>query len=403
LPQSVTIYGKGSIVPRENIPITSRLESLSILSAEGKIDAALEPKLSDADLRKLYKTMLSTRRVDERCLHLQRQGRIGTYGPCKGQEATPLGVAYCLRKEDWLVPTYRELSAFLWRGWPLDRYLLWWGGHEIGSAIAAGVNDLPICVPIASQCQYAMGIAWGCKLRKDQTVCVVFCGDGGTSEGDFHESLNFASVYQVPLVTIVQNNHWAISIPRCRQTHCPTLAQKAIAYGMDAIQVDGNDVLAVIVAAREAIERARSGGGPMLIEAVTYRLSMHTTADDPKKYRDEAEVAAWEKRDPLPRFRDYLKSKKLLDDKIEQVIEEEIRREMDAAVASYERYQADPYEMFHHMYAEPTPELKRQEAELREHLEGGGGATGDGHDPGGRQDDATRPIGEAPRGLTRTT
>lgn len=387
-------------MPRNDIQLTTRLESLSVLDHEGRLDAALEPKVPDADLRRLYKTMLATRRTDERCLHLQRQGRIGTYGPCKGQEATPLGVAYCLRREDWLVPTYRELSAFLWRGWPLDRYLLWWGGHEIGSSIPEQVNDLPICVPIASQCQYAMGIAWGAKLRRDGTVCACFCGDGGTSEGDFHEAMNFASVYQVPLVMVIQNNHWAISVPRSRQTHAGTLAQKAIAYGVDAMQVDGNDVLAVIVAAREAIEKARGGGGPMLIEAVTYRLAMHTTADDPKKYRSEEEVAYWEARDPLPRFRNYLKSKKLLDDKIEQVIEEEIRKELDAAVAAYERYQHDPYEMFQYMYAEPTPELERQNVELRAHLDGDAAACPGGPIDGPR---AEAESGAAPpRGLTRT-
>lgn len=355
-------------MPREAIPLANRVERLSVLDHEGHLDARLEPKIPDTDLRRLYKTMLATRRLDERCLHLQRQGRIGTYGPCKGQEATPLAVAYCLRKEDWMTPSYRELSAFLWRGWQIDKYLAWWGGHEIGSRIPDGVNDLPICVPIASQLQYGMGIAWGCKLRGDNTVCAGFVGDGGTSEGDFHEALNFASVYKVPFVVVVQNNHWAISIPRHKQTASQTIAQKAIAYGIDALQVDGNDILAVIVAAREAIEKARSGGGPTLIEAVTYRLAMHTTADDPKKYRSEEEVRHWEARDPLPRFRSYLIGKKLLDDKIEQVMEEEIRSEMDKAVAAYERLRPAPYEMFHNMYAEQTPELARQEQELRAHL-----------------------------------
>lgn len=357
-------------MPRKKIDLSVRLESLSVLDHEGNLDKSLEPKISDQDLRKLYKTMLATRRVDERCLHMQRQGRIGTYGPCKGQEAAPLAVAYCLRKDDWLVPTYRELSAFLWRGWALDRYMLWWGGHEIGSSIPEGVNDLPICVPIASQCQYAMGIAWASKMRGEDTVCAVFCGDGGTSEGDFHEALNFASVFQVPLVVIVQNNQWAISVPRERQTRSQTIAQKAVAYGMDAIQADGNDILGMIVAVREAIEKARKGDGPTLIEAVTYRLAMHTTADDPKKYRSEQEVKHWEARDPLPRFRNYLLSRKLLDEKVEQVIDEEIRKELDAAVKAYESYQLDPYEMFKYMYAEMTPELKRQMAELKQYLEG---------------------------------
>ncbi|MFQ5806372.1 MAG: pyruvate dehydrogenase (acetyl-transferring) E1 component subunit alpha [Phycisphaerae bacterium] len=357
-------------MPRETIQIPCRVESLSILSADGTLDKDLEPQIPDADLKRLYKTMLAARLLDQRCLQLQRQGRIGTYGPCKGQEATPLGVAYLLRDDDWLVPTYRELSAYLWRGWPVDRHLLWWGGHEAGSSVPEGINDLPISVPIASQCQYAMGIAWGCKLRNDNTVCACFVGDGGTSQGDFHEAMNFAAVYNVPLVMIVQNNHWAISLPRHKQTASQTLAQKAIAYGLDAIQIDGNDILAVIVAAREAIEKARAGGGPSLIEAVTYRLAMHTTADDPKRYRSDEEVAEWETRDPLPRFRDYLRQKKVLDDKSERVIAEEIRDEIDQALEKYEKYRPDPYGLFKYMYEEMTPELKRQMAELKEQLEG---------------------------------
>jgi TPP-dependent pyruvate/acetoin dehydrogenase alpha subunit len=277
-------------------------------------------------------------------------------------------VAYALREEDWLVPSYRELPAYLWRGWPMERHMLWWGGNETGSKTPDGVNDLPLCVPIASQCQYAMGIAWGCKLRNDNTVCVCFVGDGGTSQGDFHEAMNFATVYNVPLVMIVQNNHWAISLPRHKQTASQTIAQKAIAYGLDALQIDGNDVLSVIVAAREAVEKARTGGGPALIEAITYRLAMHTTADDPRKYRSEEEVAEWEARDPLPRFRDYLRSRKLLDEQAESMIEKEIRDEIDQAVERYEKHHDDPYDLFKYMYEEMTPELERQMAELKEHL-----------------------------------
>jgi pyruvate dehydrogenase E1 component alpha subunit len=357
-------------VPRETLKLANRVEKIEVLSHDGKLDTALEPKLPDADLRKIYRYMLATRMLDERCLHLQRQGRIGTYGPCKGQEATPLGVAYHLKKEDWFVPTYRELPAFLWRGWPIDRYMMWWGGHEIGSKLPDDVNDTPICVPIGSQVQYAAGIAWGCKLRKEKTIVACFCGDGGTSEGDFHEGLNFATVFNVPMVLVVQNNHWAISVPRHKQTHSQTIAQKAIAYGIDAFIVDGNDVLSVLVAMKEAAEKARNGGGPTLIEAVTYRLSMHTTADDPKKYRSDEEVKSWEAKDPLPRFQNYLRGKKLLDDKIQALLEDEIRKELDAAVASYEKYVPDPFDMFKYMYAEPTPELERQRAELRAHLDG---------------------------------
>lgn len=352
-------------MPREPLDFPRRVDSLSILNHEGQLDTQLEPKLPDDDLRRLYRTMRASRLLDERCLHLQRQGRLGTYGPSKGQEAASLGVAYALGKDDWLVPSFRETCALLWRGWPMAKFLFWWGGHEEGSIVAEGINDLPLCVPVASQCQYGMGVAWGSKLRGEDTVCATFVGDGGTSEGDFHEAMNFAAVYNVPLIMVVQNNHWAISIPRQKQTVSQTIAQKAIAYGMDALQVDGNDLLAMIVATREAVEKARTGGGPTFIEAVTYRLGMHTTADDPRKYRCAEEVKLWEGRDPLPRFRKYLEDKKLLDEKIHALLEEEVRRLLDEAVEEYEAYRVDPNGLFKYLYRDMTPDLKRQMAELQ--------------------------------------
>lgn len=358
-------------MPRERVEVPLKIEKLSVLSPDGKVDKDLEPKLTDAELRKLYKGMLLPRRLDERCLQMQRQGRIGTYGPSKGQEATPLGFAFVLEQKDWFVPSYRELAAFLWRGWDIGRYLCWWGGHEIGSQIPEGVNDLPISVPIASQLQYAMGIAWANKLKKNGAVTVTFVGDGGTSQGDFHEALNYATVYEVPLVTVIQNNHWAISVPRHKQSRSATLAQKAFAYGMDGLIIDGNDLLAIIVAARELVAKARSGGGPSLVEAITYRLMMHTTADDPKKYRSEDEVKEWEAKDPLIRFKKYVQDKGLLTDKVEKEIEAEVKEQIEGAIKFYETYQHDPLEMFHYMYAEQTPELRRQEAELRDYLENG--------------------------------
>ncbi|MBK9121158.1 MAG: pyruvate dehydrogenase (acetyl-transferring) E1 component subunit alpha [Phycisphaerales bacterium] len=355
-------------MPREAVKITQRVESLAILAADGTVDAALEPDISDVDLRRLYKTMLTSRRMDERCLMLQRQGRMGTYGPSKGQEAASLGVAYALDPDDWFVPAFREPAGMLWRGWPMHSWMLYWGGHEAGNEVPAGVRDLPVCVPIASQCLHGMGIAWGCKLRGAGRVCVTFCGDGATSEGDFHEALNFAGVYNLPLITVVQNNHWAISIPRSQQTASPTIAQKAVAYGFDALYIDGNDLLAVIVATREAVTKARTGGGPTLIEAVTYRLSVHTTADDPKRYRLDEEVQCWEPRDPLTRFRTYLLHKGVLTPKAEKLIEEEIVAELDEATRIYEEHGADPLAFFDFMFAELTPELAAQKAELRAYL-----------------------------------
>jgi pyruvate dehydrogenase E1 component alpha subunit len=355
-------------VPREPLKITPRVEALSVLSADGELDQDLEPHLPETDLRRLYKTMLAARRLDERCLMLQRQGRMGTYGPSKGQEAASLGVAYVLQSSDWFVPTFRELAGVLWRGWKMHTWMQYWGGFEAGNEIPPDVNDLPICVPIASQCQYGMGLAWACKLRGNGQVAAVFCGDGGTSEGDFHEAMNFAGVFALPMLMVVQNNQWAISVPRCCQTASQTIAQKALAYGFDGMQVDGNDLLAVIVAIREAVEKARTGGGPTLLELVTYRLAMHTTADDPKKYRTEEEVKFWEKRDPLPRFERYLRSKNLLDDKIQRVIDEEIAGELDTAVHHYESSRVDPTAFLRHVYAEMTPELAAQLSYLREYL-----------------------------------
>jgi pyruvate dehydrogenase E1 component alpha subunit len=360
---------RGRPVPREPLTIPCRVESLSVLNADGVLDAALEPRLPESDLLRLYRTMLASRRLDERCLHLQRQGRMGTYGPSKGQEAASLGVAYALEADDWLVPTFRETAGLLWRGWAMHTWMQYWGGFEAGNEVPPNVNDLPVCVPIASQCQYGMGIAWGCKLRGEQRVCATFCGDGGTSEGDFHEALNLAGVFNLPLVMVVQNNQWAISIPRCCQTASQSIAQKAVAYGFDALQVDGNDILAMVVAAREAVEKARTGGGPTLIEAVTYRLAMHTTADDPKKYRRDEEVKEWEPRDPLIRYKAYLQKKGLLSEKVERVIDEEIAAELEREVQAYESYRFDPTDFLKQQLAEMTPELRAQYAELKRYLE----------------------------------
>lgn len=356
-------------MPREAIDLGSRVERLSILGPDGTVDEALDPKLSREDLHSLYRAMLLARRCDERMLRLQRQGRIGTYGPALGQEAASLGPAYAIQKDDWFVPSFRELAAMLYRGWPLDRLLLWWAGNEEGAVTPEGMLDLPFCVPVSTQCQYAAGIAWGCKLRKEQTVTVAFVGDGGTSEGDFHEAMNCAGVFGLPLITVVQNNHWAISLPRARQTASPTIAQKAVAYGFNGIQADGNDILAMIVATREAVDRARSGGGPTLIEAVTYRLGVHTTADDPKKYRSDEEVECWKPKDPLLRFWAYLQQRQILDDKAREAMEQEIDDQISAAVKRAEEFVPNQEEPFRHCFAELPNHLREQLREFQDYME----------------------------------
>lgn len=368
-------------MPREKLDLHCELEKLAILDVEGNADPALDPNLPTAELRRLLRGMLLARRYDERMLKLQRQGRIGTYGPALGQEAASLGPAFVLTSNDWLVPSFREPAAMLHRGWPIEKLMLWWGGNEFGATIPEGVRDTPISVPVASQCLYGAGIAWGCKLRKDNSVALCYVGDGGTSEGDFHEAMNVAGAFNLPLITIIQNNQWAISLPRKKQCAAHTLAQKAVAYGFNGIQVDGNDILAMVVAAGEAVERARQGDGPTLIEAVTYRLGVHTTADDPKKYRSEEEVEGWKSRDPLVRFYKYLKKRQIMDDKARDMLEEEVSQEINAAIEAAERYEPDILEPFHYCFEQMPPNLQLQFAEFQAYLENASNADREGANP----------------------
>jgi pyruvate dehydrogenase E1 component alpha subunit len=346
------------------------VEYLSILDGAGNIDEALDPRLSADTSIKIYRLMVGTRKFDERCINLQRQGRIGTYGPSRGQEASHCAATIVMEPEDWVVHTFREPGSMYHRGWPLEKLLKFWGGYEEGCRPPDGVNDLPIAVPIASQVPHGMGIAWGMKLRGDRHVVLCYCGDGGTSEGDFHEAVNFAGAFHLPVVFLIQNNQWAISIPREAQTASETIAQKALAYGFDGLQVDGNDPLAVYVGTKEAVDRARSGGGPTLIEAVTYRLVMHTTADDPTKYRSSEEVSRWEKLDPIPRYEGYLLKRGILDQQMIDEIEKDALAEVAAAVERYEAARdVDPLDCFDYMYTELPAELVEQKEEFRAALE----------------------------------
>lgn len=356
-------------MPRKPIELPASVDSLSILDPDGNLDADLEPDIPRPDLQKLYRAMLLGRRFDERMLRLQRQGRIGTFAPIKGQEASQIGSVYALRPTDWLVPSFRETAAMLWRGWTMEKLLLFYAGFPEGSAPAAGQRDLPVTIPVASQLPHAVGLAYGARYKGDDAVVMTYFGDGATSEGDFHEAMNFAGVWQAPVIFVCQNNQWAISVPRKKQTQSKTLAQKALAYGFAGIQVDGNDILAVYVASREAVERARDGGGPTLIECVTYRLGVHTTADDPTKYRSEEEVKEWERKEPLTRLRGYLQKKNLLDPDLERRLEEEVEQEIAEAVLRFEsRKDADPLAMFDHVYAERPPGLEDQRRELAQWL-----------------------------------
>ncbi len=356
-------------MPRTVLEPRFQVEYLSILDGDGNLDASLEPKLSDDELRHLHRAMVLGRRLDERMVRLQRQGRIGTFAPIKGQEASQLGSAVTLRPTDWMVPSFRETASMLWRGWPIEKLLLFFAGYLEGGQPAPDQRDLPITIPVATQLPHAVGLAYAAQYRGDDAVVMAYFGDGATSEGDFHEALNFAGVWHVPIVFVCQNNQWAISVPLKKQTHSRTIAQKALAYGFNGVQVDGNDVLAVYAASREAVDRARAGEGPTLIECVTYRLAMHTTADDPTKYRSEEEVKAWERKDPLTRFALYLKGKRLLDASLETEVDAEIA----AAVARFEATPTpDPLTMFDHVYGDTPPDLKAQREALAERLRSGG-------------------------------
>src|SRR5438094_961199 len=359
-------------MPRIALEPRFQVEYLSILDSDGNLDTALEPKLADMDLRSLYRAMLLGRRLDERMVRLQRQGRIGTFAPTKGQEAAQMGSVFSLRPTDWMVPSFRETAAMIWRGWPIEKLLLFFAGHLEGGQPAPEQRDLPITIPVATQLPHAVGLAYAAQYRGDDVVVMAYFGDGATSEGDFHEALNFAGVWHVPVVFVCQNNQWAISVPLKKQTHSRTIAQKALAYGLPGLQVDGNDMLAVYAAAREAVDRARAGDGPTLIECVTYRLGVHTTADDPTKYRSDAEVAMWEQKDPLTRFKAYLEKRNLLAEGLERHVDEEIAE----AIRRFEATPPpDPLTMFDHVYADMPPHLRAQRDDLARWLREGA-ATG---------------------------
>jgi pyruvate dehydrogenase E1 component alpha subunit len=352
-------------MPRTPLEPRFAVEYLSILDSDGNLDAELEPEIPAATLKALHRAMLLGRRLDERMVRLQRQGRIGTFAPIKGQEASQLGSVCTLRPTDWMVPSFRETAAMVWRGWPIEKLLMLYAGYVEGGEPAPDQHDLPVTIPVATQVPHAVGLAYAAQYRGDDAVVMVYFGDGATSEGDFHEALNFAGVWHVPVVFVCQNNQWAISVPLKKQTHSRTIAQKALAYGLPGIQVDGNDVLAVYAASKEAVDRARAGDGPTLIECVTYRLSMHTTADDPSKYRSEEEVRAWERKDPLTRFAAYLGKKNLLEDGLEAEVDAEIAE----AVRRFEALPPpDPLRMFDHVYATRPPHLEAQRADLAERL-----------------------------------
>ncbi|MDP6418905.1 MAG: pyruvate dehydrogenase (acetyl-transferring) E1 component subunit alpha [Candidatus Krumholzibacteria bacterium] len=334
---------------------------LQILDDSGVADPSLDPGLPEEELLRIYRHLCLGREADERMLKLQRTGRMGTFPPCSGQEAVSVGAAAAISEKDWFVGAFRELPGRLMRGQDLVQILKFWAGYEEGSSYSLKHRNLPDTIVISSHIPQAVGIAYSMKLRKEDSVVLNFFGDGATSEGDFHEGLNFAAVWKSPVVFVIQNNGWAISTGREKQTASETLAQKALAYGMPGIVVDGNDVLAVYSAVREAVERARRGEGPTLIEAQTYRMSLHTTADDPTRYRKEEDVEEWRDKDPLKRFRLYLENRGIWDESRQEALNNEIRKEVALAVESFEnRESVRPDTPFDHVLENSHPELERQ-------------------------------------------
>jgi 2-oxoisovalerate dehydrogenase E1 component alpha subunit len=326
----------------------------------------------DAELLKMFAAMLRARIFDGKAINLQRTGKLGTYAPCLGQEAAHVGVAAAMRPEDCLAVVYREIGAQFWRGVRMSEVLLYWGGDERGNDFSGPRHDFPWCVPIATQTLHAAGAALAFKIRKEPRCAVAYVGDGGTSEGSFYEAINLAGAKQLPIVFMVVNNKWAISVPVEEQTAAQTLAQKAIAAGITGVQVDGNDVIAVRDCVARALERARSGGGPTVVEALSYRLSDHTTADDASRYRSNEEVEEAWKVEPLVRLRKFLQARGALDEAREQALKVEFSREVEQAVQEYMSVARPTTDaMFQHLYANPPAYVEAQKQTARRYAGSG--------------------------------
>lgn len=347
------------------------IKYIQVLDEKGKVDKKLEPKLTKKQLQELYKWMVLERTFDNTALLLQREGRIGTYAQSLGEEATHIGSVFALKPEDWIFPDYREHGAFLMRGVPVASLFTHWGGSEDGMKLPEKTNMFPVAIPVGTQTLHGVGAAMAFKLQKKKAATLTFVGDASTSTGDFNEGLNFAGTYMAPAVIVIRNNQFAISVPRtcgkaywggC-QSRAETLAQKAIAFGFEGVQVDGNDVLAVYKVVSDAVKKARDGKGPTLIECNTYRLGAHTTADDPSRYRDEKSVKEWKKKDPLTRFQLYLKKKKVWDEKFEKATQAWAKKIVDQGVKEFEKHKAKPTDMFDFVYDKLTPNLKKQRME----------------------------------------
>ena len=351
------------------------VELLQVIKPTGDYVEEIEPEIEKDELRRLYKLMVLVRNLDIRGLQLQRQGRIGFFIGSLGQEACQIGSAYALKPEDWIFPAYREIGAALLRGVTLKQLMNQYfanaedleKGRQITNLYGAkSVNFVSGSAPIATQLPHAVGTALAAKIRGDPIVTLVYFGEGATSENDFHTGMNFAGVFKTPTIFFCQNNHWAISVPVERQTAAESIAIKAKAYGFEGVRVDGNDILAVYRTAKEAVEKARKGAGPTLIEAVTYRLGPHSSSDDPTRYRTKEELEAWQRRDPIIRFRRYLEKKGLWSESDEKRAQEDTNREIDEAITYAEKVSRPALEtLFTDVYADMPWHLQEQLRELQ--------------------------------------
>ena len=367
------------------------LELVSILDKNGRAAKGKDPNLPAEELQKLYRLMLGTRVLDDRGLALQRQGRIGFYLQSTGQEASHIGAAYALADSDWLFPAYRQPGILLLRDVPIESIVAEWFGKASDTSKGRQMpvhysfrqaNFVSISSPIGTQLSHAAGAGMAAKIRGDDTVFMTFCGDGGTSSNDFHCGLNFAAVYKAPVVFVVENNGYAISVPADEQTASESMAIKADAYGMPGVRVDGNDMLAVYRVCKEAVDRARKGEGPTLVESVTHRMASHSSSDDAARYRDAAVYEAWKKKDPIARFQQFLKHKKLWSEEFEQECVAGLKAELQTAIDNVEQT-ADPTPatMFEDVYMNTTPQLREQMAELRDLMASGDVGADVGHFP----------------------
>jgi len=342
-----------------------KTEYLQILDEQGNCDALLMPNLSNEQIKRIYEMLVLIRVFDQKAFNMQRQGRLGTYIQFKGQEACQVGGAFALKDDDFIFPMYRNSGLLIARKHPIVQVLQYWNGDERGLKSPPNVNNFPISIPVGTQEVHAVGAAWAAKLKGTKQVAVTYFGEGATSKGDFHEAMNFAGVYALPVVFVCENNQYAISVPRKSQTRAETIAQKAIAYGFEGVQVDGMDIFAVYKAVSEAVEKARQGKGPTLIECFTYRMCDHSTSDDASRYRPKEELEEWAKKEPIERLEKFMRKKGLLDEAYKENVLNKSKEIIEKSVTEFEKLQPpDPKDIFKYVFAEMTPQQKEEMEEM---------------------------------------